>query len=121
MISVTLVVIVVNLFYYTKLDADIYIPMEAPKLTQVKTSLEFERIGRCESHNDPLAKNPYSSASGRFQFLWNTWHHYGLEFWGADFYNKNIWDYADNTELAWYVYQKYGSSDWLSSKSCWQK
>ena len=85
-----------------------------------RSSPLFERIALCESGNNPHAKNPYSSASGRFQFLHGTWYHYGLEFWGEDFYSKNIWDYDNNTELAWYVFNKYGSRDWNASKSCWK-
>ncbi len=79
----------------------------------------FERIAFCESRNDPHSKNKYSSASGRFQFIWGTWHHYGIELWGNDFYKKNIWSYEDNTELALYVYKKYGTKDWNASKHCW--
>lgn len=81
----------------------------------------FNKIASCESGNDPHAKSRTSSASGRFQFLWGTWNHYGKELWGGEFYQKNVWDYNDNTELAWYVYTKYGTSDWNESKSCWSK
>lgn len=89
--------------------------------TQATTTPEFEAIAKCESRNDPQVKNKYSSASGRFQFLWGTWYHYGTEYWGDKFYEKNIWDFDDNTELAWYVYSKYGTKDWNESKSCWSK
>lgn len=78
-------------------------------------------IALCESKNDPLAKNVTSSASGRFQFLKSTWKHYGQELWGDEWSIKNIFDYNDNTELAWYVYDTYGLKDWDSSKYCWDK
>jgi len=96
-------------------------PIIATTTPVIKKDALFEKIAFCESRNNPRAKNPYSSASGRFQFIWGTWHHYGLELWGDSFYTKNIWDYVDNTELALYVYKKYGTKDWLASKSCWGK
>ena len=71
---------------------------------------------KCESNFDLHAKNKYSSASGEFQFINGSWFHYGKELWGEEFYEKNIWS-SDNRELAWYVYTKYGTSDWNSSKS----
>lgn len=78
----------------------------------------FERIAKCESGGNLHAKNPNSSASGEFQFIWSSWVHYGKEYWGEKFYEKNIWS-SDNRELAWYVYKKYGTHDWDSSKNCW--
>ncbi len=87
----------------------------------IKTTPLFEAIAKCESGNNPLNKNKNSTASGRFQFLWGTWYRYGLEHWGKDFYTKNIWDYNDNTELAWYVYTHYGTGDWNASIDCWYK
>jgi hypothetical protein len=80
----------------------------------------FNDIGKCESQGNMRAKNPTSSASGEFQFIWNTWYGYGLEYWGDAFYEKNIWT-TDNRELAWYVYKKYGTRDWNASKHCWSK
>lgn len=80
----------------------------------------FNNIGKCESRGNLRAKNPKSSASGEFQFINQSWYHYGLEYWGEDFYEKNIWT-QDNRELAWYVYKKYGTKDWDASKSCWSK
>lgn len=78
----------------------------------------FERISYCESHGDLHAKSHISSASGEFQFLNSSWYHYGKEYWGEDFYSKNIWS-SDNRDLAWYVYKKYGTRDWLASAKCW--
>ena len=80
----------------------------------------FNRISKCESEGGLKQKNKKSTASGEFQFLWNTWYSYGKEYWGEDFYEKNIWT-QDNRELAWYVYKKYGTKDWDASKSCWSK
>lgn len=87
----------------------------------VKTSIPIilEKIALCESGNIATAKNPGSSAAGRFQFLWSSWNIYGKELWGEKFYEKNIWSYDDNTDLALYVYKKNGTSDWLASADCW--
>lgn len=81
----------------------------------------FEKIAWCESKNDPKAKNAYSTASGRFQFLNSSWEYYGKQYWGDKFYQKNVFDYDDNTALAWYVYMKNGTSDWEESRPCWGK
>lgn len=104
---------------FTKVLASGEIPLESPIIVQVKTSPLFEKIALCESGNDPHQKNLHSSASGRFQFIFNTWYNYGLEFWGEAFYEKNVFNYQDNTDLAWYVFQKYGTRDWDASKHCW--
>lgn len=79
----------------------------------------FNKIALCESGNTEDAKNPKSSASGRFQFIKSTWEHYGRELWSEDYSKKNVFDYNDNSELAWYVFDKYGVGDWQESKSCW--
>lgn len=79
----------------------------------------LEKIAYCESQNNPHAKNKYSSASGRFQFINQSWYDYGLKLWGDKFYEKNIWSYKDNTELALYVYKIDGTTPWNSSKNCW--
>lgn len=42
----------------------------------------LERIAMCESKNVEYAKNPHSSAAGRFQFLKSSWQYYGKMLWG---------------------------------------
>ncbi len=79
----------------------------------------LEKIAACESKNNPRAKNKASSASGKFQIIYGTWYEEGLKLWGEDFYNKNVWNSKDNTDLAVYLYKKYNTSPWNSSKSCW--
>lgn len=81
----------------------------------------FNKIALCESGNYELAKNPKSSASGRFQFIKSTWKHYGIELWGDTWIERDVFDYNDNSELAYYVFTKYGTGDWLESKYCWNK
>lgn len=110
---------VLSILIGSRLEAQDNIAPQAPTKPVVRTSPQFERIAYCESKNDAHAKNKYSTASGRFQFIHSSWYHYGLELWGDKFYEKNVWDYEDNTELAWYVYQKNGVRDWESSRKCW--
>lgn len=81
----------------------------------------FERIGYCESRNVAFAKNPNSSASGRFQFLKSSWSYYGKKLWGDNWIKKDIFNYWDNTELALYVYKLNGTRDWSESSGCWKK
>lgn len=87
------------------------------------TTLEIDpilgKIAICESSNDPNAKNPNGTASGRFQFIHSSWVYYGHKLWGDNFVNKNIFDWNDNTELANYVFLLNGTSDWIASESCW--
>lgn len=115
-----IVLIVLLLVWFSKVLAKT--PPEVP-ISPIATSTplytaEFERIAECESGHNLHAKNPHSSASGEFQWINSSWYHYGKEYWQEDFYTKNIWT-ADNRELAWYVYNKYGTKDWLESKWCW--
>lgn len=84
-----------------------------------KISPLLERIAMCESNDNPLAKNPNSTASGRFQFLTSSWNHYGKELWGDELKNKDVFDYHENTELALYVFNKNGTRDWNASIDCW--
>lgn len=93
---------------------------ESPKQPLATQNNLFNRIGLCESNGDLHAKSRTSSASGEYQFIWSSWNHYGKELWGDEFYSKNIWS-EDNRELAWYVFTKYGTSDWNASRSCWSK
>lgn len=90
----------------------------APAFPEVGARALMERIALCESQNDPTAKNSRSSASGRFQFLKSSWEAYGRELWGST-EGKDIFSEKDNTELAYFVYEKYGTSPWESSRYCW--
>lgn len=96
-------------------------PVKAVVKEKPKSSLDatMNRIAMCESRNNPNAKNPNSSASGRFQFLTGTWKHYGLQKWGT-LEGRSVFDYGDNTELAYWVVRTYGTRDWNASKHCWQ-
>lgn len=81
----------------------------------------MERIAYCESRNVATAKNPGSSASGRYQFLKGSWEYYGQKYWGNDFAEKDVFNYDHNTELAyWVAQQNPGFTDWLESAHCWK-
>lgn len=75
-------------------------------------------IAECESGNNALAKNPSSTASGRFQFLSSSWKYYGQKLWGDEWVNKDVFDWDDNTELAIYAYKQSGATPWLASVHC---
>jgi len=81
----------------------------------------LERIAVCESNNIATAKNPNSSAKGRFQFIKGSWEYYGKQLWGDEWKNKDIFNYDHNTELAVYVFNKNHTRDWESSRPCWSK
>lgn len=80
----------------------------------------LERIAACESNNIATAKNPNSSASGRFQFIRSSWEHYGRAYWGGDFNTKDVFNFDDNTELAYWVMSQNGYRDWEASAQCWR-
>jgi len=77
----------------------------APRLTSVALC-----IGWRESHFDPNAKNPYSSASGVFQFVRGTWltlrHRYGFD--GASVFSA----YANVSVAAYRMRDDPDLSDW---------
>ena len=79
----------------------------------------FNGIALCESNNTATAHSTLSTAKGRFQFLDGTWKYYGQKLWGENLVNKNVLNYEDNTELAIWIYGKYGTGDWLPSAHCW--
>ena len=100
-------------------------PVEPKMASTTKERLEYElpailkHIALCESGNKANAKNPTSSASGRFQFIKSSWNYYGKQLWGSELKNKNVFDWEDSTELALYVYKMNGTRDWNASMHCW--
>jgi len=94
------------------------LPVKAPIQA---TDVVFERIAICESGNVSTAKNPNSSASGRFQFIKSSWIYYGTKLWGDKLAEKNVMNYDDNTELARYAYKLHGVTPWEASRHCWSK
>jgi hypothetical protein len=79
----------------------------------------LERIAICESRNVATAKNPASSASGRFQITRGSWEAYGTLLWGST-KGHEVFNYQDNTDLAVFMYEKEGTSPWRDSAYCWE-
>jgi hypothetical protein len=76
--------------------------------------MKMIRIARCESGFNQYAKNPNSTAKGIFQFIDGTWRSNCLE-------DGNVYNFVDNINCAWKVYQKQGDRPWKASKACWNK
>jgi len=62
------------------------------------------RVARCESHDNPLAVNASSGASGLFQFMPSTWHAY--------FAGWNIWDPYAQARAALVFYNQGATNAW---------
>lgn len=63
------------------------------------------RVARCESVLDPNAVNPYSNASGLFQFLPGTWA-------TTPFANENIFDPVANANAAGWMWSVGRRNEW---------
>lgn len=90
-----------------------------PRTEQILKTLKD--IRRCESAGNDRAKNPYSSAKGRYQFIDSTWKYYGKMLWGDNWVKKDVLNGNDNEELARFVAFNFGFRDWDASYYCWGK
>lgn len=70
------------------------------------------RVAQAESHFDPTAKNPHSSATGVFQILSGTWRLTGCA--------GSPTNPEDNIECARKLYDVATTTPWLASKKVWQ-
>ncbi len=68
------------------------------------------RIIECESHGDPGAKNPTSSASGLFQHLGSLW---GERTRAAGWEDADIFDPFANVAMAAWLLETGGPSHWV--------
>ncbi len=90
---------------------DVYATRNLPRI--------LKRIGGCETKNSPVARinytaqNPTTSASGGFQFMYETWDHFmGYdEAWKAPHRVQN--------KKAIITLRKYGTAPWAASHWCW--
>lgn len=79
----------------------------------------LKRIGGCESNGSPhakidyKAKNPRSTATGGFQFLYGTWNHF------MGYKEARMAPHRVQNKKAIITYHKYGTSPWVSSRGCW--
>jgi uncharacterized protein YraI len=64
------------------------------------------RVARCESVLDPNAVNPYSNASGLFQFLPSTWA-------TTPYANENIFDPVANANAAGWMWSVGRRNEWV--------
>lgn len=75
-----------------------------------------QRIARCESHENPNAKNPRSTASGIYQFLDGTIRSLGYPA------PARALPWPTQTEAFWKLWDGgKGASHWNASRSCWGK
>lgn len=96
-------------------DAITYIRCRGEQLEMPNEDImKMIRIARCESGFNQYAKNPNSTAKGIFQFIDGTWRSNCLK-------DGNVYNFVDNINCAWKVYQKQGSRPWNASKYCWNK
>lgn len=68
------------------------------------------RVCRCESSNNPSARNPDSTATGLFQILRGTWFDYG---------SGNIYNPYDNSSTGYRIFKGQGWGAWTPSRKCW--
>lgn len=68
------------------------------------------RIIRCESHGDPTAKNPHSSASGLFQHLARLWPERSAR---AGFAGSDVFDPYANIAVAAWLLEHGGPGNWV--------
>lgn len=79
----------------------------------------LERIAWCESRNVLTARNPASTAKGKYQFLDGSWKYYGEKHWGS-IEGKDVFSEEDQDDLARYVVSINGFTDWAASEHCWK-
>lgn len=75
------------------------------------------RVIRCESHGDPSARNPHSTASGLFQHLRTYWSERSGK---AGWSEADIFDPEANVAVAAWLYYHGGPSHWNASRGCWR-
>jgi hypothetical protein len=72
------------------------------------------RIIQCESHGDPLAKNPTSTASGLFQHLASLWDERAI---AAGWGNADVLDPFANIAVAAWLLDTGGPGHWVCTAS----
>jgi len=79
------------------------------------------QILECESHGDPYAKNPRSSAAGLFQFLRGTWDHTAGQLDLPSYAEGGPYDATANIEAAaWLVSEGGGWGHWTCAPRSWR-
>jgi hypothetical protein len=88
--------------------------LEAEVLGMMEEDI-YEKISWCESSNNPLAKNPNSTARGLFQIIKSS-----EEFCENGLKKQlDMFDPKDNRECAEYLMANGGTAHWEESRHCW--
>ena len=95
--------------------------LQAPEMPlEREIDYTLEDIAACESGGNLEARNPHSSAKGKYQFLDGTWKYYGQKLWGDAWITKDVFAEKDQDELAYFVVSLNGYVDWEASAHCWR-
>lgn len=76
-----------------------------------------EPLARCESGNNPKARNPTSSASGKWQLINGTWAANGGRIYARTAAQATV---AEQEIVAKRLFLRLGLGPWNASKSCWR-
>jgi hypothetical protein len=91
-----------------------YAPRMLPISGFTQSVIEILRyIAKCESGNDPLARNPTSSAKGLLQIIDGTWKSFQCE--------GYVLNADDNFNCGIKIATQSGLHHWDASKACWAK
>lgn len=90
-----------------------------PPALDMEVEATLRRIAWCESRGDLFARNPTSTAKGKYQFLDGSWKYYGERLWGS-IEGKDVFSEGDQDQLARYVVSIRGYTDWEASRHCWK-
>lgn len=97
-----------------KATAVSYAPRLSPISNFNQPVIEILRfIAKCESGNNPLARNPTSSAKGLLQIIDGTWEHFQCK--------GSVLNADDNFNCGIKIATQSGLHHWDASKACWGK
>lgn len=85
--------------------------MERTTNLPTNDAITLFKIAKAESHFDPAADNPVSSADGVFQIINSTWARFKCQ--------GTKKDYKDNIDCALKIYAANGFIDWKASQNNW--
>jgi hypothetical protein len=88
-------------------------PIRYGKISEAQALMILPKIAECESGNDPLARNPTSSAKGLLQIVDGTWNSFAC--------TGNVLDRDDNFRCGMKIATESGLHHWNPSRACWIK
>jgi hypothetical protein len=96
--------------------------MKSIRIMKAESRCSTKRSKTCIPFNgvsgegvDPYARNPNSSATGLYQFLWSTWDYYKCE--------GEKWDWKDSVNCMFKVWKEDGvgwDNHWNASRNKWE-